>query len=355
MELKVLYWQEIGIRERFDPLYGRAIQWGVPILDGYPSQLLGSPFELVSVLANDRLDAAIIYGYADFWKLLAIATCRARGIPIIFRGTATLLEQRNLIRRLFKKVVLTGLFKLFAAFLVGGTYNMAYFRHYGVPEEKMFLVPFTVDVERFACLAEAYRRQREQIRHSLGINAPTVVTFVGTLTPNKGPHILLSAFRALARETQDACLVLVGDGVLRKDLAAWAHEWGIEDRVNFLGFINQNELPKIYAMSDFVVFPSLDDTWARAVNEAMACALPIIASRKVGAAGDIVRDGFNGFVVREGDVGELTANMRILISNPQLREMMGQASKKIITAWTYEAGIRNVLQAIEYACTGRHL
>ena len=129
---------------------------------------------------------------------------------------------------------------------------------------------------------------------------------------------------------------------------------GLDKRVFFLGFVSQKELPSIYVISDAVVFPSLyDETWARAVNEAMACGLPIIASRKVGATGDIVRDGINGFVVKEGDVEELADKMRLLVTDRELRKKMGEASKEIIKGWTYEAALPNFIRAVEYAIATR--
>jgi len=352
LELMVFYSHEIGIKERFDPLYNRTIQWGVPLLDGYSHQLLKNRLEIIRALKKGKFDAVIVYGYNDLLKILTIITCRIIGIPLIFRGTATLLDHRDAgrIKQMLKRVVLKFIFKQFSAFLVGGTYNRDYFRYYGVEDERMFFVPFTVDVERFIKATKHYKPQREKIRQKIGLNFPIAILFVGTLTPIKGPHILLSAFHKLAQVNKDVCLLIAGDGVLMDELQRYAQKHNLSSRVKFLGFVDQNELPKIYLSSDFVVFPSLSDTWARAVNEAMACGLPVIASRKVGATGDIVKDGVNGFIVREGDVEDLAAKMQILVGNPEMREKMGRNSKRIIEQWTYEAAIPNVIKAIEYVC-----
>jgi glycosyltransferase involved in cell wall biosynthesis len=181
-----------------------------------------------------------------------------------------------------------------------------------------------------------------------------VILFVGNLTPKKGPHILLPAFRVLAKEVEGVMLAVVGDGPMMQELKQYVKEAGLDKKVVFLGFISQKELPNLYVISDVVVFPSLYDTWARAVNEAMACGLPIIASRKVGATGDIVRDGINGFVVKEGDIEELADRMRLLVTDRELRKRMGKASKEIIKGWTYEAALPNVIQAVEYAIATRN-
>ena len=354
LELKVFYTEEIGIREEFDPLYNRPIQWGIPLLEGYSSQLLKKPIEIIKALGSEEFDAVVVYGYADWLKMLAILSCSLSGIPLIFRGTATLLEQRNPLKQAAKKMGLSILFRLFSAFLVGGTHNRDYFRYYGVKDEKMFFVPFSVDVQWFAVEAEKLSSQKQVLKERLGINAEVVILFVGNLTPKKGPHVLLPAFSILAKEVEDVVLVIAGDGPMMQELKQYVEKHGLDKRVFFLGFVSQKELPSIYVISDAVVFPSLyDETWARAVNEAMACGLPIIASRKVGATGDIVRDGINGFVVKEGDVEELADKMRLLVTDRELRKKMGEASKEIIKGWTYEAALPNFIRAVEYAIATR--
>ena len=354
IELTVMYSDEVGIKETFNRLWNRPIQWGVPLLEGFQSKLLDGPIDLIKILTKNRFDAIIVYGYSNLLNLLAIFICRALGIPLIFRGTATLLDRRNRAKEAVKAMILKGLFKLFDAFLVGGSYNRDYFHNYGVEKRKMFLVPFTVDVQWFATEAEKLSGQKQVLKERYGINAEVVILFVGNLTPKKGPHILLPAFRVLAKEVDGVMLVVVGDGPMMQELKRYVKEAGLDKKVVFLGFISQKELPNLYVISDVVVFPSLyDETWARAVNEAMACKLPIIASRKVGATGDIVRDGINGFVVKEGDIEELADRMRLLVTDRELRKRMGEASKEIIKDWTYEAAIPNVIQAVEYAIATR--
>lgn len=354
VEMTVFYSEEIGIKEAFDPLYNRAIKWGIPILEGYTSQFIRRPVEIVSALSMGKFDAAIIYGFSDSMRSIAILTCLICGIPIIFRGTATLLEQRGFAKRIVKRTLMTSLYKKFSAVLVGGTYNKAYFEHYGVRPDRMFWVPFTVDVDRYKKLSLQNNSEKETIRRSLGINTLCAILFVGTLIPKKGPQVLLPAFKILSEQEQNVCLLIAGDGVLMNELREYAQIHGIDDRVKFLGFMDQNELPKVYAAADLVVFPSLfDETWARAVNEAMSCGLPIIASKKVGATGDIIKNGVNGFVIKDNDPIDLAEKMRILTNDQALRLKMGEASREIISGWTYEAAIPNALESIRHACAQR--
>jgi len=69
-------------------------------------------------------------------------------------------------------------------------------------------------------------------------------------------------------------------------------------------------------LADAFIFPTLSDPWGLVVNEAMACALPVIVSDVAGCAADLVRDGWNGFVVSPGAVSKLASEMTSLRKIP---------------------------------------
>ncbi len=79
----------------------------------------------------------------------------------------------------------------------------------------------------------------------------------------------------------------------------------------------------------------------------MACGLPVIVTRKVGASADLVRPGKNGFIIRERNVDDLCEALEQLIINPTLRDEMGKMSQKIIANWDYNFSVEQFLLAIE--------
>jgi glycosyltransferase involved in cell wall biosynthesis len=167
------------------------------------------------------------------------------------------------------------------------------------------------------------------------------------LIERKDPMTLLAAYAAM-RHRDRAALVFMGDGVLRPDLERYVREHEL-DGVHFIGFINQTEIPKHYAMSDVFVLPSAFDPRATVVNEAMACGLPVILTDRCGPVGDIAREGDNAFVMKFGDRATLTDRLDRLASDPALRRRMGERSREIIDGWNYDAGVRGVADAVAYA------
>jgi len=72
-------------------------------------------------------------------------------------------------------------------------------------------------------------------------------------------------------------------------------------------------------------------------------------TERVGAAGDIVRDGENGYIVPVDDLSALHQAMKRIIGDSELRERMGQKSSRIIRSWNYEMGIRNFIAGLRAA------
>lgn len=129
---------------------------------------------------------------------------------------------------------------------------------------------------------------------------------VGRVTESKGMRTLIEAFEELQSDLEDVSLTIVGDGALRRELEAHAGKRGL--RVLFLGEVGHERLPEIYRQSDCFVLPSLMETFGVVYVEAMACGLPVIATR-CGGPEEFVDDS-NGILVSVGSRAELCEAMR---------------------------------------------
>ena len=122
----------------------------------------------------------------------------------------------------------------------------------------------------------------------------------------------------------------------------------------FLGHIANEDLPRYYALADIFVLPSVTtisfkEPWGIVINEAMNQGCPIVTTDAVGAAaGGLVRDGENGFVVQERDSEALKKAINKLISDESLRLKMSSCSKERIKDWTQENMVRGFIDAVEY-------
>ena len=292
--------------------FGVGFDWDIDLLSGYESRFLdnvaGTPSTdrfagcdtpgIADEIARGGFDAFVVPGWAlrSYWQ--AVRACRRQGVPVLARGDSHLGGPRSLPVRIAKALVFSRLLRHFDGFLYVGQKNRDYLQHYGAPADRLFFSPHCVDNDAFAT-ASADALLKTNPRSA----AARRVLFVGKLMPLKRPADLL---RAVARLRGPAVeVVFAGAGELEADLRRIAAEASV--RADFLGFVNQSELPAVYASADLLVLPSDQETWGLVVNEAMACGLPAIVSEAVGCAPDLIEPGKTGAIFPVGDVEALAA------------------------------------------------
>jgi glycosyltransferase involved in cell wall biosynthesis len=170
--------------------------------------------------------------------------------------------------------------------------------------------------------------------------------FVGRLSPEKGAHVLLSAWQRLQTAIP---LFIIGDGPERPKLEAEVARLGLSN-VHFCGFRDRTETLAAMKAANFLVFPS---TWyepfGMTVVEALACGTPIICSR-VGAIPEMVEDGRTGLHFSPGDSDDLAEKVRWAWSHPErLRLMRNEARNEFERKYTAEKNYPTLMRIYEYA------
>jgi glycosyltransferase involved in cell wall biosynthesis len=164
-------------------------------------------------------------------------------------------------------------------------------------------------------------------------NRPTVL-FVGRLDAEKNIHELLEASAALPAEL-DARVELIGDGSERARLESLATELGIRDRVDFRGFVTDEDLVRAYTTCDVFCMPGTAELQSLATMEAMAAGRPVVAADAM-ALPHLVRPGRNGWLYQPGDVPGLAKLLAAVLSDEDTRAEMGRASLELIAAHDIE-------------------
>ncbi len=208
----------------------------------------------------------------------------------------------------------------------------------GLPADRIREVPNGVDASRFR---PASPDERALLRAHLELPASRpLILFVGVISPDKQPHVLLDAWLRLQPNPATAStLVLVGatDPTLfelggRKidQLRATAQASGFADRVLFVPPTNQ--IQDYFRAADMYVMPSLREGLPIALLEAMACGLPCVASRLPGATDTIIDDGLNGRLIATGDVDGFAGAIGELLADPAAAARMGAAARQSVEA-----------------------
>ncbi len=155
------------------------------------------------------------------------------------------------------------------------------------------------------------------------------VVFVGRLDPVKGVPLLLEAFAKIRARHPGARLTVAGDGRSKERLMARARDLGLE--VAFPGYLDEGQVAALLASADMLVLPSFAEGLPVVLMEALAAAVPVIATQIAGVP-ELVENGVSGLIVPPGDEEALAEAIDRLLADPALRARMGQAGRAKVCA-----------------------
>lgn len=362
LDLLVAYLSMQGVEKTMDESFGVELVWDVPLLDGYkwihlpnksPQPGLGKFFGLINpqlweLIAKENFDVIMCYSgyaYASFWLL--VAACKKFKVPFIFSTDASNIKPRSGSWKLkIKKVILPLLFNLAQVIIVSSTPGKKMVASVGFPENRIVITPSVVDNDWWS--EQANQVNPDDVKQKLGIPLSAfIILYVAKLQPWKRPEDLLIAFSKLTEK--NSYLLFAGDGILKENLLLKAEELGIKNRVIFLGFVNQSQLPAIYKSTDVFVLPSEYEPFGVVVNEAMVCGCVPVTSDRVGAHYDLIKDGENGFVYPCGNTDALGNILNNIFADSKKLNKMKQAAIKRMETWSPRDNVEAVIKAIKKA------
>jgi glycosyltransferase involved in cell wall biosynthesis len=193
-------------------------------------------------------------------------------------------------------------------------------------DERTAVVPLAYDPDRFHPGVDG-----GPFRAAIGARPDTpVVGVVGRLVADKGQDDLLRAAPSILARHPGTKFVLAGTGTAEPALRDLAARLGVADSVLFLGF--RDDVPRITAGLDLAVLPSVDcDASPTVVKEALACAIPVIAT-DIGGAKEIIRQGETGLVVPPRDPARLAAAILTLLDDRSRARAMGRLGSDDVRA-----------------------
>jgi glycosyltransferase involved in cell wall biosynthesis len=329
--------QSLGFNQNFT--------WDIPLLQGYNYRFANSSkgrglfagffgvrlkhpiTEIKDIKSFCKPDAALITGW-HFWGMVqAFTALKLSNIPLILRMDSNSLHNRNFILRRIYKIF----FSWVDICLCVGKYNQMFCEELGFESSRIIRSPHVVDNDFFLSNSEIARQDLFNLRKMWKVPTDSFCfLFAGKLQSKKRPLDLLLAYReALLRTQQEIYLLIVGTGPLEEECKSFSQKYHLP--ISYVGFLNQTEIPKAYAVSDCIVLPSdQGETWGLVVNEAMACGLPAIASDYVGCVPDLVIDGETGFTYKCGDYQKLAEHLVYLAEHNLLAKKMGLNAQKLV-------------------------
>ncbi len=186
-------------------------------------------------------------------------------------------------------------------------------------EQKTVLVYIGLELDKFLA------NNANKVKGSFSINnREKVVGYVGRLDPIKGAQFFVEAARLCLQKNTALKFILVGEGILRKELEVKVTLWGLNDKIVFTGW--RDDIPDIMSILDILVLPSLNEAVGIVLIEAQSLGVPVVASN-VGGIAEIIKDKQTGILVEPADPQAIAEAVKELLDNPQKMLAMSDAAK----------------------------
>ncbi len=309
------------LRERFVSYRGRFIHFNPDVW---------------GALSLFRPDVVITTGFNPT-HLMAYLFARKQGIKHIAMTDGTLDSELKLsgLHRWVRRRVYANT----QAFIGASNGSLNHYRAYSVDEKQLFKSHLCANNTAFFA-APAVEKRYDFI-------------FCGRFVEIKNPLFVLEVARQVSiRLGRKIAVIFVGSGELAAEMRAKAAEMSAEVAANFPGFAKQDELPLLYGAARILMFPTQWDPWGVVANEACAAGLPILVTPVAGSAGELVRDGENGFVLPL-ELDRWVDAATVLLTDQDTYARFSLRSRELVGEYSYENAARGIRDAV-LAAVGRN-
>lgn len=179
-------------------------------------------------------------------------------------------------------------------------------------------------------------KKDKQLVRKYKLERKTVLLFMGLFIPRKNPLFLLDLIKVAIKYNPDLVLVFLGKGPLKEEIISKAKQLKIEKSIIVMEPVFGPEKTKIHNLADVFVHPALDEGFALAPLEAMACGKPVIMNDSHSAK-EAIEDGYNGILCKENDLNSWQKAIYKFAKNKEIREKLGKNSlKKVKEEFSWE-------------------
>lgn len=296
------------------------------------SEILGSigglivtPGLLIELFKLKNYDVIHLHNYRTFQNVVLALYAQVCNIPYVIQaeGSLTTFFQKKYSKILFDYLIGGTMIRNATKVIASSEQEFNQFIKIGVPQEKIFTIPFGININDYTQLPKKGYFKKKYI----GSNEEFIL-FLGRIDKMKGIDLLLSSFSDIIRKGYNVTLVIAGpdNGYLSEvnELIKTLH---LEDKIIITGPLYGAEKLAAYQDAEMFVLPSYHDDFGLTVLEALACGTPVIVTNRCGAS-DVVKN--NAGLVIDCERGNLLNGMMTLLDNDDLRLIYSESGKQLV-------------------------
>jgi glycosyltransferase involved in cell wall biosynthesis len=224
------------------------------------------------------------------------------------------------------------------AFIGASKETLNWYRHYNknIAKESLFISRLCADNQYFIDQLEGR-----------SVTKRYDIMFAGRIAKEKNPLFLAEVASRIKEKTGACRALIIGDGEeqYKTEMFKRFEDAGVE--YDFPGFIEHSRLPEFYSQAKVLLLPTSGDCWGVVINEAFISGMPVITTSLTAAAGDLVIDGVNGYVL-PFDVELWAERICSLLENSNKYEAFSNRAREMVSGFTFEHAAEGIVGAIEY-------
>lgn len=218
---------------------------------------------------------------------------------------------------------------------------------FGLPDDKLSIIPNGVKADEFMRKRGGSLTDNE-FRLRWAARDEKIIFYIGRLVHEKGVSVLLEAIPRVLNQYNGAKFIIAGTGPEYEALRGRARDLGIDHRLYFPGFVDDDTRIRLLQSADISVIPSLYEPFGIVALEAMAAGSPVVVS-DVGGLGEIIIDGVNGLKFGVGNSEQLSGVLLEILRKPELAARLAKRGREdTLTTYNWE----NISQQTEDVYTG---
>lgn len=311
----------------FEILNGVKIYRFKSLLDiGHMSFLEAS---FIKKLLNVKADVMHTHVYRHPHSEYASLIGKWSSIPVVLHGHGPFLPKnfigwkKYFIYNLYDEQARFGILKRINHIIALTKFEEQHYIRLGVEKEKITIVPNAASNECFKRIDPASFISKYKL------NNKRIILFVGHLNRAKRPDLLIKTLPELVEKIPNIHLLLIGtDEGMLDHIQQLATSLKMENYYSYLGTLQSEEIKKAFASAELFIIPSDQDALPLVLFEAMAHGLPVVGTDAVGPS-EIIDHGITGYIVKRGNVEDLTKAALEILINQKLAKTMGKKAKSV--------------------------
>ena len=306
---------------------------GVGAEDGYDGDLIGKIRAYADRCARLTRRELFDIIHAHDWMTFpaAVEIARYSGRPLVVHVHATEFDRSGEhVNRSVFEIERNGMLAATTVIAVSQRTKQMIVQRYGIPAAK-------VQVVHNGIQADSLQPPRPR-----SVHGEKVVLFLGRITMQKGPEYFVRAAARVAERIPEARFVVAGTGDQLSAMVSLAHELGLDERIEFTGFLNGGQVDEAYRRADVYAMPSVSEPFGLTALEAARNGVPVILSLSSGAA-EVLKKG--SMKVEYWDVEMMSKMIVSVLTYPRLAETLRRESAAEIKELTWDVAARKCVRS----------